>query len=149
MHRSSFKASGLALTLALAACGCRTPRNEVPPGRPYASDGRQLPPVGLSTDPHPGLGDAMSGGAPYVDGSSPSASQFPGSSPSMANYGAPTANSYGPPGTSAGSGDYPPPYNPAPAPAATQPLAAPAEPAPGVTLPDAALDMPATPPNPL
>jgi hypothetical protein len=101
MDRLNRTMAGCSLMLLLAAAGgCRSTRSEVPPGRPYTSDGRQVPPVGFSAEPHPMTGPGNAGG--------PGAPQFGTPSPaSSATMGAPTSNQYGPPGTSTGGGPIP------------------------------------------
>jgi hypothetical protein len=37
----------------VAASGCRSLRNEVPPGKPYSTTGGTPPSVGFNSDPHP------------------------------------------------------------------------------------------------
>lgn len=94
---------GCGLWLVVAAVGCRSTKPEVPPGRPYTSDGRQVPPIEFSSDPRgtSGPGTSMLPGAP-------GSSQYGTPSPATAgNYGAPTGNAYGPPGTSIGSDPMP------------------------------------------
>ncbi len=88
---------GLAALLS-AAPGCRGTKSEVPPGRPYGADGRQLPPVGFSTEPHPAFGAPGQPGIPSL--TTPGGTAASG----MANYGTPTGNAYGPPGSSVGGG---------------------------------------------
>ena len=53
MDRQTRRLAGFGLMFVLAASGCRSTRSEVPPGRQYSGDGRQVPPVGFSSDPHP------------------------------------------------------------------------------------------------
>ena len=95
---------GTGLGLILAASGCKTPRSEVPPGRPYLNDGRQAPPVGFSSEPPPATfpsssPDATMGGA---TGSTPN--PFGSTSAGMSRYGAPSDHGYGPPATSSPGG---------------------------------------------
>ena len=75
--------------------GCRSTKPEVPPGRGFTNDGRQIPPVGFSTDPQVPAGALATtpqpGSAMYGKGRPSTA---------MQNYGTPTDNSYGPPGSS-------------------------------------------------
>jgi hypothetical protein len=99
MDRLNRTVAGCGLTLVLAAAGgCKSTRPEVPPGRPYTSDGRQVPPIGFSSDPH-----AMTGPGIVAGSGASGGPQFgtPGSATS-ANMGAPTMNQFGPPGTSGG-----------------------------------------------
>ena len=37
----------------VAVAGCRSMRNDVPPGKPYSTTGGSPPPVGFNSDPHP------------------------------------------------------------------------------------------------
>jgi hypothetical protein len=99
------------LGLVCAAGGCRSPRSEVPPGRAYTNDGRQVPPIGFGSDPHPAQGGGFTAGTPgTVPGRGGNAFAGPGSSP----YGAPTENGYGPPAYNpAGSAGLPLPGSPA------------------------------------
>src|SRR4051794_6033897 len=95
-YRSLFVAGGLGLIL--AASGCRSPRAEVPPGRQYMNDGRQVPPVGFSSTPHSPASAGLPGD-PTMPGNGTST---PYSTPpsSMSGYGAPTSHGYGAPSTS-------------------------------------------------
>src|SRR3954452_21330019 len=103
MDRLNRTLAGCGLTLLLAAGGCRSTQPEVPPGRPYSADGRQVPPsVGFSSDPRAMTGPAMAAGGP---GMPQLGTPGPASAPNMV---APTGNLYGPPGTSAGGGQMPP-----------------------------------------
>ena len=96
MDRLNRTMTGCGLLLLLATTGgCRSTRSEVPPGRPYTSDGRQVPPINFSNDPHPTTGPGLV--------NAPGAPQFgTPSSANSANMGAPTGNQYGPPGTALG-----------------------------------------------
>ncbi len=71
MDRLKLTLAGCGLSLLLAAPGCRSTRSEVPPHRPYSSDGKQMPPtIGFSSDPHPMTGGAaLAAGAPGLPGS--------------------------------------------------------------------------------
>jgi hypothetical protein len=104
MDRLNRNAAGCGLMLMLAtAGGCRSTRPEVPPGRPYTNDGRQVPPINFSSDPHPMTGPGIVAGP-----GAPGAPQYgTPSSASSANFGAPTGNQYGPPGTATGVGTVP------------------------------------------
>ena len=89
--------AGCLTTLSLAVAlgtGCRSMRSEVPPHRPFAIQDRQAPPIsysGLDTHPADGL--------PAVGTGNPSAYGTP--TPGGGSvYGAPTNNTFGPPGTS-------------------------------------------------
>ncbi len=100
LRRNAFALLGL-MVLGLGT-GCKSTKPEVPPGRGYTNDGRQIPPVGFSTDPQVPAGalatTPQAGSGMYAKGSRPSTA--------MQSYGAPTENIYGPPGSSKfGSGD--------------------------------------------
>lgn len=124
MDRLKMTLAGCGLAAVLTVSGCRSMRSEVPPGRPFASEGGQSS-VGFSTDPHPatGPGAGMGGVAqPGVPGSysgmpQDGPGQFGTPAPGASDkYGAPTENAYGPPGTSSLA---PPPAT------GTDPMAAP------------------------
>ena len=107
MDRLNRTLTGCGLTLLLAAGGCRSTQPEVPPGRPYTSDGRQVPPIGFSSDPHPMSGPGITAGVPGMPGA-PGSPQLGTPGPAAtANYGAPTGNQYGPPGYTAGMSPLP------------------------------------------
>jgi hypothetical protein len=107
MDRLNRILTGCGLTLMLAAGGCRSTQPEVPPGRPYSSDGRQAPPIGFSSDPHPMSGPGIVAGGPGMPGA-PGSPQLGTPGPAAtANYGAPTGNQYGPPGYTAGMSPMP------------------------------------------
>lgn len=83
---------GLGLCLMLSGVGCKSMRPEVPPGRKFSGGGgaqQATPPIGFSTTPDP---SGATNAAPPV--------QYGLPSPNGNNYGAPTPNSFGPPGTS-------------------------------------------------
>jgi hypothetical protein len=91
------------LGLVVMGSGCHSMRNDVPPGRPYSTTGGS-PPVQFNSDPHPSTSVGAYGN-PLVPGSSSpdagpagagSPTQFGTPGPGSANYGVPTANSYGP-----------------------------------------------------
>ncbi|HEV3168270.1 MAG TPA: hypothetical protein VGZ22_29975 [Isosphaeraceae bacterium] len=83
------------LGVILAASGCRSPRSDVPPGREYMKDGRQVPAVGFSSDPRHPQNAGFPGGAPgSVQGPS---SGFGTANPNMNGYGVTNTGSYGPP----------------------------------------------------
>lgn len=74
--------------------GCRSTPSEVPPHKPFMTDGRKAPPINFSgNSPNP------SDGLPPVNTGQPSAFGTPNPGASN-NYGAPTNNSFGPPNTS-------------------------------------------------
>jgi hypothetical protein len=108
MDRLNRILTGCGLTLLLAAGGCRSTQPEVPPGRAYNNDGRQNPPIGFSSDAHPSVtGPGITNGMPGMAGA-PGAPQLGTPGPgATANYGAPTGNTYGPPGYTAGMAPLP------------------------------------------
>jgi hypothetical protein len=101
--------------MVVSSSGCRSMRNEVPPGKPYSTTGGTPPTVGFSSDarPNSGVGGGLyqngltptspsSGGSPATAGPA-GAPQYgvPGNSTSL--YGAPAQNRYGAPGTNSGT----------------------------------------------
>ncbi len=90
MDRHTLTLAGCGLMLLLASSGCKSTRSEVPPGRPYMSDGRQTPPGStlFSSEPHPMAGNALSntpgnlpgtpGGLPGTAGAAGDAGQHVG-----------------------------------------------------------------------
>jgi hypothetical protein len=108
MDRLNRSLAGCGLAFLLAAGGCRSTQPEVPPGRPYTSDGRQAPPVGFSSEPHALNVPGINAGIPGAGGA-PGAPQLgtPGVAASS-NYGAPTNNQYAAPGYTAGMAPMPP-----------------------------------------
>ncbi len=119
MDRPSFRllsssvlmSTGLLATVALSS-GCRSTRSEVPPGKPYARTGEQPPSVGFSAEPHPANAGGMNpvaniGPGGMVDdrlagsASGQTAEPLYGTpTPGSKGVELPTANRYGPPGTS-------------------------------------------------
>jgi hypothetical protein len=101
--------AGMVITVA----GCRSMRNDVPPGKPYSTTGGSPPPVGFNSDPHPntsvgsGLyGNPMNGGSTSPDAGPAgpcSNTQFGTPAPTTSPYGAPTPGRYGSPTTTTGS----------------------------------------------
>ncbi|MFO0890263.1 MAG: hypothetical protein U0790_14120 [Isosphaeraceae bacterium] len=100
--------------LVLGSSGCRTPRSEVPPGKPYQTTGNP-PTVGFSSDPHQAGSQGMAGlypnrapGAMVPDGQgSPRGSDdlvIGTPTPGSSNMGAPSDHRYGAPGTSGSRG---------------------------------------------
>ena len=91
---------GFGLVLTLTASGCRMTRPEVPPGRPYAKDGRQRQAIDFSSDGHPVNGAATtnmmpdSSGGKLAQGIGTGATR-PDVSPLLGG----TGGSFGPPGT--------------------------------------------------
>ncbi len=128
-----FAACGLGLLL--VATGCRMTRTEVPPGRPYANDGRQRKAIEFSSGGHPLNGAAITNLQPNNTGGSTLGQGIPAgvSRPDASSYGAPPGN-YGAPG-SAGLGQPPSLNDPRTADPAARPPAAqqptPMEPPPG------------------
>jgi hypothetical protein len=96
MDRQTRRLAGCGLMFVLAIAGCKSTRSEVPPGRRYSGDGRQVPPVGFSSDPHPAAANGM-GAVPGGPGMMPG--QYGTPAPATPNYGAPTGHSFGPPGS--------------------------------------------------
>jgi hypothetical protein len=111
MDRLTQTLAGSGLLLLALASGCRSMRDEVPPGRGYRNDGRQEPAVGFSTRPHDAPPTAFGGKVGGAQGNI--APMQPPSTPDT--YGT-TNNKFGPPGTSGlgqppalgGSSGYPP-----------------------------------------
>ena len=99
MDRQTRRWAGCGLMIVMATSGCRSTRSEVPPGRKYSGDGRQVPSVGFSSDPRPSGANGM-GSVPGGPGTMPGRYGTP--SPATPNYGVPTGNDYGPPGQSPG-----------------------------------------------
>ena len=52
MERLARRFAALGLGTMLLATGCRTARDEVPPGRAFRNDGRRDQAIGLGTQPH-------------------------------------------------------------------------------------------------
>ena len=86
----------------LSASGCKVARPEVPPGRPYASDGRQRPAIAFSSEPHPVDGSAMTNLMPDSAGASKLAQGVGsrGDRPDMSPLLGGRPGALGPPGTS-------------------------------------------------
>jgi hypothetical protein len=102
MDRQTRRLAGFGLMFVLATSGCRSTRSEVPPGRKFSGDGREIPSVGFSSDPHPAGANGM-GSVPGGPGTMPGRYGTP--APATPNYGMPTGNAYGPPGQApAGAG---------------------------------------------
>jgi hypothetical protein len=109
---------GLALAAVLVhGAGCRSTPNEVPPGKPYQTTGTAATPpsVGFSSEANPAVG-GMTGlygnvgpGGMMPDGRANQSMNnvtYGTPTPASANFGAPTQNLYGAPGT-AGVGPNP------------------------------------------
>jgi hypothetical protein len=112
----------IVLGIVVSAGGCRSARNDVPPGKPYSATGGTPPTVGFSSDPHPstsispGMYNNMPG-QPQSNAADPSVgmggagagasagfpAQYGTPTPNSNPYGAPTANRYGPPATTSGA----------------------------------------------
>jgi hypothetical protein len=119
-RHSRVLAGGCLVTLmgiVLTASGCRSMRNDVPPGKPYSTTGGGPPPVGFNSDPHPNtsIAPGLYGGTggPGTSPAEPgpagpgSTTQFGIPTPGASPYGTPSSNKYGPiPGNVA-----PPPLN--------------------------------------
>ncbi len=91
------------MAIVLTTSGCRSMRNDVPPGKPYSTTGGGPPPVGFNSDPHPNtsIAPGMYGGngtAPADQGPAGAGSpmQFGIPTPNANPYGAPSSNRYGP-----------------------------------------------------
>jgi len=100
--------------LVITLAGCRTPRSEVPPGKPYKTTGSP-PNVGFSSDPPPATGQGMAGlyqnrgpGDMVPDGSGSvgrSDDMVIGTpTPGSSTIGAPSDHRYSAPGTSGSAG---------------------------------------------
>jgi hypothetical protein len=93
-----FFACGLGLLM--AAVGCRSTHNEVPPGRPFAQDGKQQKAIEFSSEGHPVSAAAGPAAMPNGLGGSNLASGIgsSGARPDGAAFGAPPG-AYGAPGS--------------------------------------------------
>jgi hypothetical protein len=86
----------------VAGSGCRSMRNDVPPGKPYSTTGGSPPPIGFNSDPHPNtaVGGGMYGGGITPGSAAPTGAggmpQLGTPAPGTGQYGAPTSNAYGP-----------------------------------------------------
>jgi hypothetical protein len=93
------------LGMVITSSGCRSMRNDVPPGKPYSTTGGGPPPVGFNSDPHPNtsVGSGAYGnpnplvpGSGATDGPSGAGATTFGTPTGGGNpYGAPTSNRYG------------------------------------------------------
>jgi len=119
MDRLSRALAGGCLAVVLgtvvSSSGCRSMRNDVPPGKPYSTTGGTPPTVGFNSDSRPNSGV---GAGLYPNGLTPS-SPSPSGNPATAGaggapqygipgnttslYGAPPQNRYGAPGTNTGT----------------------------------------------
>jgi hypothetical protein len=109
----------MVLGTVVTALGCRSTRNEVPPGKPYSTTGGTPPALGFNSDPHPNsaIGAGLYGnsatpgqpgvpglsstpGLPSTDPTSPSLGSSPAQlgtpAPNQGIYGQPTNNKFGP-----------------------------------------------------
>ena len=154
MDRLSRSLAFYGFGLVLTASGCKMTRPEVPPGRPYANDGRQRPAIDFSSGGHPVDGSAVTNIIPDSPGASRlgqgigSGASRPNVAPILGGAG----GAFGPPGTSGRSDPSPadnmvlptdtsptprPSIEPSPATAAPEPTTLPpdAEPRPEVQPP--------------
>jgi len=107
----------LALGALGCACGCRSMRSEVPPGKPYSTTGGSPPTVGFSSSPraNPAYGAGQWSNSPTSPGmsvpdgntalsGSSSGAQLGTPAPSSANYGSPVGMGakFGAPSTNSG-----------------------------------------------
>ena len=109
MDRLACRFVAFGLGLLLAASGCRSTRNEVPPGRPFAKDGQQRKAIEFSSGGHPVSAAASANFVPSNLGGSNMASGIGanGARPDGSAMGGPSG-AYGPPGTAGmepGTGD--------------------------------------------
>ncbi|MDG3003487.1 hypothetical protein [Paludisphaera mucosa] len=99
---------GILVAALLASIGCRSTKSEVPAGKPYARTGDQPSSVGFSSAPHPAPANTPSTaynlgpGASADDQLARARNKAPvyGTPTAGENVARPTANIYGPPGTS-------------------------------------------------
>lgn len=128
------------LCLTALAPGCRSTRNEVPPARPYASDGRQRKKIDFSSQGHPLNGAANAVFQPSTTPNMPPGLvPRPGSERGSSPFSAIPGPSFGAPGTS-GLGE-PPTLTPAPS-------ESPSAPAPTLDVPATSQGIPADMPAP-
>jgi hypothetical protein len=93
--------------MVMTAAGCRSMKNDVPPGKPYATTGgAPAPAVGFNSAPHPST--SVTGTGLYGNGLTPNAAstdtgpvgaatgaQFGTPTPNASPYGMPPGNRYG------------------------------------------------------
>jgi hypothetical protein len=123
MDRPTRLMAGCSLALLIGAAGCRSTRPEVPPGRAYTGDGRQVPTPsvsptsnGFGSEAHPPISVGTTYPAGVGGGATPGQSQYGTPAPGAGErYGAPTGNIYGPPGSSPLAGGTVPTMPPPPA----------------------------------
>jgi len=96
----SIALSACGFGLLLTVAGCRMTRPEVPPGRPYSSDGRQRPAIGFSSEPHPADGSAMTQIIPDSPGGSKLGAGARAGRPEPSPLLGGGSAQFGPPGTS-------------------------------------------------
>ena len=103
----SLAVSACGVGLLLVSTGCRSTRPEVPPGRPYSSDGRQRPAIGFSTDAHPVDGSAMTNIMPDSAGANKMADGIGSAAarPEVSTALGGAQGTFGPPGTSGRPGN--------------------------------------------
>jgi len=117
MDRPSRLLAGWTLTMALGALatvsGCRSMRNEVPPGKPYSTTGAPSGGLGFGSDAHPntGVGGGLYQNSPIpgVPGQDPTGSsagsaapQLGTPTPSGGQYGVPAQGRFQAPGYTQG-----------------------------------------------
>jgi hypothetical protein len=100
------------LGMVTAASGCRSTKNEVPPGPKYSTTGNPSAPLSFNGDPKPSY-NALS--SPYGNSSAPGQTGLPSSSGIGGGMG-PASNGMSPPGLGSGGGPSsfgtPPPSSP-------------------------------------
>jgi hypothetical protein len=107
----------LLVVLSLIPAGCKSTKSEVPPGRPYQTTGAP-PSIGFSSDAHPSTAGGMAGlygnkgPGSFADDVQSSAAPsrditYGMPAPGATNFGAPTDNLYGRPGTAGTSASSP------------------------------------------
>jgi len=101
MDRLPRKFAACAIGLLLVAPGCKMTRPEVPPGRPFANDGRQRKAIEFSSEGHPPNGSATAVIQPNSTPGGPNLAAGIDAGvgrPDPSAFGAPRG-SFGPPGT--------------------------------------------------
>ena len=102
----------MTLSTVIAASGCRSMRNEVPPGKPYSTTGGTPPSIGFNTDPRPNaaIGAGMYPNATPGQSGVPTPGVNPGMTGSDATYssGGSSASQFGTPAPSGGQFGVPP-----------------------------------------
>jgi hypothetical protein len=96
----------------IAASGCRSMRNEVPPGKPYSTTGGTPPSIGFNSDPRPNaaIGAGMYPNATPGQSGVPTPGGSPGMMGSDATYsaGGASASQFGTPAPSVNQMGVPP-----------------------------------------